>query len=191
MKRLSDVQENIFVIIIYGVSMLLYLLPGAGFFAWSVALIGYLLKKDSFTREYVLQAFILYLSGGIFNVLIYILQLAIVPVTYVQYANVTLSAMRTFLSGIINVIYIMGITVIFSISIISIIKAYYFKRYNIYGIDKVKEKFRVILNKILDEENEDKDNNIDNNMIVEVGELLENGDYKSRKSVKKLVDSSK
>lgn len=194
-SSIGGFNSNIVLVIMYCVALFLYLINGCCYFAWAIPVLVYIFENNSdLVKRQSCQAIMLFLIGAIFSFLIYLVQLALVPVTYVQYANVTLSGVRLFLTTVCSSIYIMGNVIIFILSLIAIIRVYNYNDYAMPIIGEYVSKFKKYLDKIvgntLPEENND---GSVSSSVVSVGELTENKKYKDTKknTNKKVTQSEK
>ena len=194
---IGNMDANVVLIVMYILAIILYLLPGARYFAWGIPLILYLFEnKNEFIRKQSVQAVMLFMVGSLFAILIYLLQLALVPVTYVQYAEITLIGFRSFLLGIVNIIFCVGTVVILAFSCIDMIRVYNYYDYEIPFLGKGIKPFRSILDKIVGEVNTEEGNigtsisdYEDENFCVAVGELIKNSKFKEDKETEIKVDN--
>lgn len=190
---IGGLNANVVLVIMYVLSLFLYLINGCCYFAWAIPVLVYIFEtRSNFVKKQACQAAMLFLIGAIFSFLIYLIQLALVPVTYIQYANVTLSGIRLFLTNLCSSVYIIGNVIIFILSLIAVIRVYNYNDYAMPVIGKYVMLFRKYLDRIvgntLSDENEVE---VSNNNIVSVGELVENKKYKKETSKKVKKDGKK
>ena len=187
-SSIFEFDANLVLVFMYGVSLILYLIHGCCYFVWVIPMLVYIFEtKNIFVRKQASQAIILFLIGSIFSVIMYLVQLALVPVTYVQYVDVTLSGFRLFLTSLCSSIYIMGNVIIFILSLIAIIRVYNYNDYTMPIIGDYIGRFRGVLDKIVGTGDvEDIVNESSNSCNISVGELVVNKKYKNE-SNKKVV----
>lgn len=172
-------DANMILIIMYILSLILYLFPGVCYFSWIIAMIVYIFEnKSEFVKRQAGQAIMLFLFGSIFSLLMYFVQLALVPVTYIQYADITLSGFRLFLSSLTSTIYIMVTIIIFILSIIASIRVYNYNDYTMPVIGDYLNEFRNLLDKVVGNNITVQDNVVEKSSNIIVGELIPNDMYK-------------
>lgn len=179
-------DANLLLVCMYAISLILYFIHGFCYFGWIIPLLVYVFESDNnFVKKQSSQAIILFLLGSIFSLIVYLTQVAIVPVTYVEYANVTLSGFRLFLSHVSSVVYVMGSSVIVILSLIAIVRLYSYNDYVMPIVGDYLERFRVILDKVVGNSIVEDTNIEKGSSNITIGDLVPNDKYNNKESEKR------
>jgi uncharacterized membrane protein len=147
-----NIDANLLLIGMNTITLILYLLPGARYFAWGIPMLVYLLEnKNEFIRKQAVQSIMLFMIGSLFSIIIYLLRISVGFTGYFQYINGNLTGINSFLLGIVSILYLMGSVIIFTFAIIDMIRVYNYYDYSIPFLEKYTDKFRRMLNKIVGE----------------------------------------
>jgi uncharacterized membrane protein len=189
-SSIGNIDSNILLIGMNVLSLTLYLLPVVRYFAWGIPLLIYLLEnKNGFIRKQAAQAMMLFIIGSLFSAIIYLLRMILVPVTYIQYVDINLVGVNSFLLGLVNIFSLIVMVTIFTFSIIDMIRVYNYYDYSIPILGEYIVLFRSLLDKIVgkvDENNFDKDimNDCEKGSDIVVGELIKNIEYREKPGVR-------
>ena len=192
-SSIGEMDANVILIIMYISSLVLYLLPGVCYFSWVVAMIVYIFEsKNEFVKKQAGQAIMLFLVGSVFSLIMYLVQLALVPVTYIQYADITLAGFRLFLSSLVGTIYVIVTIIIFILSIIASIRVYNYNDYTMPIIGDYLDKFRLLLDKVVGNNLTSEGSVVnENSSNIIIGELIPNNMYKKDNSKNKKLSEEK
>ena len=136
-SSIGNIDANVMALIAYGAAIIVIFIPGIKIVAWLAPIVIYILEKESsFVKFHAMQAFLINIVGIIFNTII----LMIIG------GSIGLMFFRTFSYGALGTIILSAIItgivaiVITIFEVISMVKCYQYKEYEIPLIGRLSRK---------------------------------------------------